>query len=262
MTATDTPTADEPRPALARRGTRFPALLAYVFRACMPTTRIAVLALPAVVIVFTGVLSRAISDVAAAESFARISDGLVFGLALPLGTLVIGDAVLGAEIRSGTLAFTWLTPTRFWELALARWLGGWILAVVALVPPAVLATFIAGVPDHAGPVALAAVCGTGAHVALFVLIGCITRRAAIWSLAVVLLGERLLGAALTGIAQLSPTWEARAIYLDLADVPADLARSGIPAGWDAVVRLAIITVVLLVATTWGLRRLELHGNVD
>ncbi len=252
--------------ATARSGhawsTRLPALVVYVFRACMPRKRLAVLALPSLVIVLTGMLSQTVTDVEASESFARIADGMVFGLALPLGALVIGDAVLGAEVRSGTLAFSWLTPTRFWELAFARWLGGWTIALVTLVPAAALAALIAGVGDHVGPIALAAAAGTAAHVALFVFIGCVARRAAVWSLAVVLLGERLLGAALTGIAQLSPTWEARAVYVSLADVPDDLARDGIPDGWDAVIRLAIITVVLLAGTAWGLRHLELTGNRD
>lgn len=241
---------------------RLPALVTYVFRACMPRKRLAVLGLPVLVIVVTGVLSRTVSDVAATESFARIADGMVFGLALPLGALVIGDAVLGAEVRSGTLAFSWLTPTRHWELAVARWFGGWVLALVTLVPATALSAAIAGVGDHAGPIALAAASGTAAHVALFVFIGCVARRAAIWSLAVVLLGERLLGAALTGIAQLSPTWEARAVYVGLADVPEDLVRDGIPGGGGAILRLAIITAVLVAGTTWGLRHLELTGSRD
>ena len=241
---------------------RLPALVTYVFRACMPRKRLAVLGLPVLVIVVTGVLSRTVSDVAATESFARIADGMVFGLALPLGALVIGDAVLGAEVRSGTLAFSWLTPTRHWELAVARWFGGWVLALVTLVPATALSAAIAGVGDHAGPIALAAASGTAAHVALFVFIGCVARRAAIWSLAVVLLGERLLGAALTGIAQLSPTWEAHAVYVGLADVPEDLVRDGIPGGGGAILRLAIITAVLVAGTTWGLRHLELTGSRD
>lgn len=253
--------------AATRAGTggatsRLPTLVTYVWRACLPRKRLAVLSLPCAVIVAAGLLSHTVSDVDASESFARISDGLVFGLALPLGALVIGDAVLGAEVRSGTFAFSWLTPSRFWELAVARWFGGWVVALVTLVPAAVLASIVAGVADQAGPLAVAAASGTAAHVALFVFIGCVFRRAAVWSLAVVLLVERLLGAALTGIAQLSPTWEARAVYMSLADVPDDLVRSGIPTGWAAVVRLALITVVLVPATALGLRRLQLTGTHD
>ena len=58
-----------------------------------------------------------------------------------------------------------------------------------------------------------------AYVAVFLAIGCITRRAAVWSLAFVFIVERLLGANLSGIAQLSPSWEARAAFVGLSDVP-------------------------------------------
>ena len=241
---------------------RLPALVGYVFRACIPRGRLAVLALPALVILSTGLLSRTVTDIPAAESFARITDGLVFGLALPLGSLVIGDAVVGAEVRAGTFAFTWLTPARWWELAVARWFGGWIVTAAVLVPAGAVAAPVAGEPSQAPPLALATVAGTSAHVALFVLVGTVARRAAVWSLVIVLLVERLLGAALSGIAQLSPTWEARAVYMGLADVPADLTRSGIPDSWDAVVRLGLLALAFLVATAYGLRRLELSGARD
>ena len=67
------------------------------------------------------------------------------------------------------------------------------------------------------------------YVAVFIAIGCITRRTAVWSLAFVFLVERLLGAALTGIAQLSPTWESRAIFVGLLDdVPDRLDPRGHP----------------------------------
>ena len=40
-----------------------------------------------------------------------------------------------------------------------------------------------------------------------------------WSLAVVFLVERLLGTALSGIAQLSPMWLGRAVYADFGPTP-------------------------------------------
>ena len=63
----------------------------------------------------------------------------------------------------------------------------------------------------------------GAYIALFVLIGAAVQRAALWSLAIVLLGERLLGDALAGIAQLSPQWLARTAYAGLGPDADDLA---------------------------------------
>ena len=165
-------------PSLAR----FPALVAYVFRACLPRKRLAVLLLPCAAIVGSGLLTPTVPE-PAADAFARIAGIAIFGLAMPLGALVIGDAVLGAEVRSGTFAFTWLTPSRFGEIAVARWLGGWIVAAVTLVPASALAAVLAGVPDKAPAMALATAAGVAAHVALFVLVGGVTRRAAVWSLA-------------------------------------------------------------------------------
>ena len=101
------------------------------------------------------------------------------------------------------------------------------------------------------------------YVALFIAIGCITRRTAVWSLAIVFLVERLLGAALTGIAQLSPTWESRAIFVGyLDDPPNRLIRAGIPHGGAAVVRLVIVTVVALVVANWRMAHMRLSGASD
>lgn len=252
------PAITTPRVSIAR----FVALLTYVFRACLPLRRLAILALPCLAIVGSGLLSLAVDEPDATEAFARVVGDMAFGLAIPLGTLVIGDAVLGAEVRSGTFAFTWLTPARFGEIAAARWLGGWLVALGSLVPAAALAAVLAGAPGEIVPIAVATAAGSAAHIALFVMVGALTRRAAVWSLGIVFLVERLLGAVLSGIAQLSPTWEARATYVGLGDAPSDMSRSGIPEGWDAVVRLGLLTVVFVIGASFGLRRLRLSGSRD
>ena len=114
---------------------------------------------------------------------------------------------------------------------LGRWLGGSLVALVTIAPAAALAAVVAGTPESAGAAFVAAAVGSAAYVAVFIAIGCLTRRTAVWSLAFVFLVERLLGAALTGVAQLSPTWESRAIFLGfLDDVPSRIVRARHPAG--------------------------------
>ena len=162
----------------------------------------------------------------------------LFGLVLPLTCLVIGDAVLGADLRAGTFAFTWLSPVRFPTIVMGRWLGGWLVALVTLVPALVLATVVAGVPEGAGPMAIAAAAGSAAYIGLFVMLGAMARRSAVWALAVVFLGERLLGGVLSGIAQISPMWEAQQVYAGLADTRrlAPAARAARPTAgrrWSA-----------------------------
>jgi len=68
---------------------------------------------------------------------------------------------------------------------------------------------------------------------------------------------------LTGIAQLSPTWESRAIFVGLLDdAPRRLEREGIPVGGAAVVRLLVVTAVVLVLANWRMKHLRLSGAAD
>ena len=86
---------------------------------------------------------------------------------------------------------------------------------------------------------------------------------AVWSLAIVFLVERLLGAALTGIAQISPTWESRAIFIGLVDDPPNrLVRNGIPEGGAAIVRLAIVAIICLLIANWRMGHMRLSGASD
>jgi ABC-type transport system involved in multi-copper enzyme maturation permease subunit len=182
---------------------------------------------------------------------------------MPIAALVIGDSVLGSEVRAGTFHFTWLSPTPTWQIVLGRWLGGSIIALITIAPACALAAVVAGAPSAAGPAYIAAAVGSVSYVALFIAIGCLTRRTAAWSLAIVFLIERLLGAALTGIAQLSPTWESRAIFVGyLDDPPSRLIRAGIPQGGAAIVRLTVVTVVALLVANWRMSHMRLSGAAD
>ena len=182
---------------------------------------------------------------------------------MPIAALVIGDSVLGAEVRAGTFHFTWLSPAPIWQIVLGRWIGGSIVALTTIAPICALAAVVAGVPQDAGAMFIAAAVGSVAYVAIFIAIGCLTRRTAAWSLAFVFLIERLLGAVLTGIAQLSPMWESRAIFVAFADnAPRRLERDGIPSGGAAIVRLLIVSAVALAIANWRMSRMRLSGATD
>lgn len=240
----------------------FVAIVSYTLRSCVSFRRwLGVLAASSFALLF-GLLVYTI-DSPAEEAFARSATNGIFALVVPIASLVIGDAVLGAEIRGGTFHFTWLSPAPMWLVVLGRWVGGCVVAVTTLVPACALAAVIAGVPSSAGAAALGAGLGGAAYVAVFIAIGCIARRAAVWSLAFVFLVERLLGAALTGIAQLSPTWESREVFIHYADgAPADLIRKGIPHGSSAVGRLALLTAIALLIAIRRLPRLQPTGGTD
>ena len=245
-----------------RPRSRFLAILGYTFRSCLPPKRLAAVALPCLGIVLFGLLARAIDDTPG-RAFANVAAEAILGLLMPIAALIIGDAVLGAEVRAGTFHFTWLSPAPVWQIVLGRWVGGAVVVLCSVAPASAVGAIVAGVPESAWPAFLAAAAGGIAYVGLFIALACVTKRTAVWALAIVFLVERLLGAALSGIAQLSPTWEARAIYVGLADdVPQRLEREGIPTGTAAVVRLAIITVVGLLIAIRRMPKMHLASASD
>jgi len=238
------------------------AIVIYTWQSCFPPKRWAAILMPCAGALLFGLLARVVQS-SPDRAFARIAAEGIFGLVVPIAALVIGDSVLGAEIRAGSFHFTWLSPTPTWQIVLGRWVGGSTVALATIAPSAALAAVVAGSPSSVWPAFAAAAVGSVAYVAVFIAIGCLTRRTAVWSLAFVFLFERLLGAALTGIAQLSPTWESRGIFVGLLeDPPSRLHRDGIPEGGAAVLRLLIITVVLLLIANWRMRHIRLSGAAD
>ena len=271
--STGTPTPPSPTPpsptppssppfATGRPPLRLVTIVVYTLRSCIGPKRWLGSLLPCAGALLFGLLAHAMTE-APGEAFARVAADGIFALVVPIASLVIGDAVLGAEVRSGVFHFTWLTPTPLTQIVVGRWLGGCIVAVATIVPACALAAIIAGDAADAGAAALAAFAGAVAYIAIFVAIGCVARRAAVWSLAFVFLVERLLGTALTGIAQWSPTWESRAAFIGLIDhPPTSIVRTGIPAGGGAIVRLGVITVIGLAIARWRLARMRLSGAAD
>lgn len=251
---TDTPTVARARPALL-------AIVLYTLRTCVAGRRSLGLVAAAGAALLFGVLSAGLTG-DATRSFAEVAGLALFGLVLPVACLVIGDAVLGAELRSGAFAFTWLAPVPTWKIAVGRWMAGSLVAATSMAVAFAASAVVAGAPESAWPVAVGGATGAVAYVAVFIAIGCVARRAAAWSLGFVFLVERLLGEALSGIAQLSPTWEARAVFLGLSDAPADLLKEGIPQGGGAIVRLLIISAVALAIASRRLSTLKLSGSSD
>ncbi len=249
---------------VATTGRRRPVLLslvAYTLRACLPNKRWIAILIPSAASLLFGFLASTVEDTAV-SAFASTASNALFGLVMPVTCLVIGDAVLGAEVRSGAFTFTWMAPVPAWQIAVGRWLGGSIPAAGCLAVAFAAAAVVAGAPESVVPVAVAAIFGAQAYVAVFIAIGCITKRAAVWSLAFVFLVERLLGAALAGVAQLSPSWEARAAFIGLADAREDFIRDGIPHGTAALIRLSLIAAVALVLASRRLKTLKLTGSAD
>lgn len=119
------------------------AIVACTLRTALPGRRWIGVLLPCVAAVLFGLLVRS-TDGIAEEDFARVGALALFGLVLPVTCLVVGDAVLGADLRSGSFAFTWLSPVPAWQIVLGRWLGGSIVAAGCLSVAFALAGTVAG----------------------------------------------------------------------------------------------------------------------
>ncbi len=243
------------------RRTPLVALTLYALQACLPPKRRIALMIPCAASVLFGLIARGL-DGDSARDFASVAVIALYGLVLPVTALVVGDAVLGAEVRRGSFTFTWMTPVPTWQIVLARWAAASAVAGGALALSFSVAALVAGTPDSAGPASLAVVFGAATYVAVFMAIGCVAQRAAVWSMAFVFLVERLLGEALSGIAQLSPSWEARAAFVGMADVQRSLERHGIPHGTGALVRLTLLTAVGLAIAVHRLPRMKMAGSSD
>jgi ABC-type transport system involved in multi-copper enzyme maturation permease subunit len=247
---------------VARRRPRVVAIVMYTLQSCLPPKRWFAVLLPCVGTVLFALLTYAIPR-SNERAFADIAAEGIFALLMPIAALIIGDAVFGAEVRSGTFHFTWLSPAPAWEIVVGRWIGGSIVALATIAPATALAAVVAGTPKDADAAYVAAAFGSVAYIAIFIAIGCLTRRTAVWSLPFVFLIERLLGAALTGIAQLSPTWLSRAIYVDYVEhVPWRLIREGVPQGAAAAIRLVIVSAIALALATWRIRHMRHAGATD
>ena len=182
---------------------------------------------------------------------------------LPVTCLVIGDAVLGAEVRSGTFTFTWMSPVPTWQIAVGRWLGGTIAAAGALAIAFALAAVVAGAPESAGADrARGRVRGRRPTSRCSSPSGASPSGPRCGRSPSCSSSSGCSGAALSGIAQLTPSWEARAAFVGLTDAQRDLVREGIPHGTGALVRLCFISAVALVLTSAKLRTLKLTGSTD
>lgn len=239
----------------------FVAVVDYTLRACLPARRWFALGALCIGAALFGALTG-VFDAPASRAFGEIAEQALFGLILPLVCLAIGDAVLGADVRAGTFQLTWLSPVRFWVIAVGRWLGGWLVALVTLVPAMALAAVLGSMPDAVGPIVVATAAGAAAYIALFLMLGVLVRRSAIWALAVVLIGERLVGTELTGVAQLSPMWEAEQTFAGLWENGDRLLRDGMPHGASGLIRLVLITAVCLGVAAWRLGRMRPFSGDD
>lgn len=245
--------APSPGASAGRSRSALLALVQYTLRTAAPAKRILQI-LPTVALLLFALIAKNQHSITAVQSYADVVGFALFHLIVPITCLIVGDSVLGSELRAGTFAFTWLSPVPHYKIVLGRWLGGWIISSAMLVPGVILSGLVAGASGVIGPALIATVAASAAYLAVFIAIGVTFQRPIIWSLVFVMLIERLLGTALDGIAQVTPGWLGDEALLGLKDLVSE--RQSIPHGWSAVIRIGIVTAVMLALSVYRLTRLR------
>ena len=112
-------------------------------------------------------------------------------LAVPVSALVFASAAFGDLVEDQTLVYLWLRPIARWRLAVAAFAA----AATVAVPVGVAGTVIGAAIIDTSTVrsaAIAAVLGSLAYVAIFLVVGLITNRALIWGIGYLLIYEQFI----------------------------------------------------------------------
>ncbi len=187
------------------------ALLVGSIRQLLPLKRslalAAMQAAPAILFII-GVSDR--SPDAGFQIFVEVTVVSYFALVLPIIAIVVSSSALGVERRDQTLSFITLRPIPRWRIALMKMIAAATVASLYAVGGAVLLGFTYATRFSFDTTLILGVMGGGivaavAYSLLFVPLGFITDRSVIIGLALLLVFENGVVAALPGLASLSPS---------------------------------------------------------
>ncbi len=179
-----------------------------------------------------------------------VIQGLWLAVVLPVIALVVGTGVLGSEIDDGTLAHILAKPLPRREIIGSKLVVAVGITFLTTAVPLYLTGLVAGSSKLALGLVLAALLGSAAYCALFVMLSLLTRRPVLLGLVYVIVWEGLLTNLLSGTRVLS----VQQYVLTVADrdAPTDLLISnvGLPAA------LGMTFVIVVGATLLAVDRLR------
>lgn len=187
-----------------------------------------------------------------------------FGLAvlMPLVSLLLGTAALGAEIEDGTAVYLLAKPIPRWTVVLTKLAVAAGGAILLTSGPILLAGLIGLQGLGNGMVvafAVAAAIGSLIYCAMFLAFSLLTSRALIFGLLYVLVWEGLLAGLFPG----TRTFSVRQQTLAFADGLTDVPQTVLHAQLDVTTAVVIGGILLVGATAlaiWRLRRFEIAGE--
>ncbi|NMO51076.1 ABC transporter permease subunit [Actinoplanes sp. TBRC 11911] len=129
--------------------------------------------------------------------------GLGLAVVLPVIALIVGTGVLGSEVDDGTIIHILTKPLPRRDIILAKLLVAWVVTALTTAVPLFVVGLLADSTRLGVALAIAAVVGSLAYSALFLLLSLVTRRPVLLGLVYVLVWEGLLGRFVSGTRVLS-----------------------------------------------------------
>ena len=129
--------------------------------------------------------------------------GLGLAVVLPVIALIVGTGVLGSEVDDGTIIHILTKPLPRRDIILAKLLVATVVTALTTAVPLFVVGLLADSVRLGVALAIAAVVGSLAYSALFLLLSLVTRRPVLLGLVYVLVWEGLLGRFVSGTRVLS-----------------------------------------------------------
>jgi ABC-2 type transport system permease protein len=191
-----------------------------------------------------------------------ILDGIHFTALLPITTLILATGALGNEIEDRTLPFLTLKPLGRLRIVVEKWLGCVLAGVPVICGLLAISMLIALRGDAseytrtiAAGVAATAI-GVAAYASIFMLISLVIQRALLLGMIYTFVLESTLGRFLTGFRVVSIRHYVVSIFERIQNEPA-LVSDNATGLRDAIIVLAVTTVIALLLSAWRLRRMSL-----
>lgn len=181
------------------------------------------------------------------------------GTLLPLVALIAGTGVIAPEIDDGEIVYLLAKPVSRWSIVVSKLATAIVLTIAfTTIPTLIAGAIITGdVIDPIPGFAVGTILGAVAYCALFVLLGVVSRHAAVFGLLYALVWESLVGGYVPGARAVSvQDWAYSATYVlstDLETKPEVGAAVAVPL-------LAAVTVVATVMAVQRLKSLSLAGE--
>ena len=198
-------------------------------------------------------------DVDPAEWGGPVLVGLGLAVVLPVIALIVGTGVLGSEVDDGTIVHILTKPMPRRDIILAKLGVAIVVTAITSAVPLFVAGWLADSVSLGLGLAAAAVVGTFAYSAFFLLLSLLTRRPVLLGLVYILVWEGLLGRFVSGTRVLS----IEQYVITIADriAPTDLLTGQVSLT-IAVIMSVVITVACTVVAVDRLRSFSIAGETS